>query len=516
MTFQPLQVKFFGNGCKILNYYNLKSSPVYSIPKDSRSDWLTNNNKYIPRNNEETKTKSNFVYTELYNTREQYINESKKAKAPSYSFGKSGIKEDELYTKTKIKKRAKSSKNKNINFDEENLKGDNCQNNENTNLEKEQKHNQYYEIGTKFVNESRQPKAPLYSFAGGPFNTNYRTQSIINNNFTSPNDFYETRRDYIHESKKPRIVGYSFWKQKRIDPNIKKKWKYNFYRNKNENNKNNDFKEENNFDKGDNCPNQNEGEKDIKNKKNKIKKNNKKENNLKNNSKDLPHDYYNLREHYIYESQKPRVVGYSFGKTSGVKPKIIKGKSGEDTFFYNLREHYINESQKPKAPKYSFGRPRSFIPMKNNKNIKYKIRPQSAVLNHNFKIQLEEEKNNKFKNNNKNNGPGPGSYYIEGNIGENAVKISLSPYGRKNPKNNGFPGPDYYYPSYKLTQKQYPNYSIGTSERDGCYEGYYPINNSMNLSYGSQYYRRNPSWIISKKSKGDFINRICNENLRYK
>ena len=149
---------------------------------------------------------------------------------------------------------------------------------------------------------------------------------------------------------------------------------------------NNVFKEENNFGKGDNCPNPNPNEEEN-TKKNKIIKKDKSKNLNNTNSKDLPHDYYNLREHYIYESQKPRVVGYSFGKTSGVKPKNIEGKNGQEPFFYNLRENYINESQKPKAPKYSFGRPRSFIPSKKKNNKIYKIRPQSAIFNHNFKNQ---------------------------------------------------------------------------------------------------------------------------------
>ena len=34
----------------------------------------------------------------------------------------------------------------------------------------------------------------------------------------------------------------------------------------------------------------------------------------------------------------------------------------------------------------------------------------------------------------------------------------------------------------------------------------------MNLSYGSQYYRRNPSWIVSKQN---LIDNIKNANFRY-
>ena len=96
-------------------------------------------------------------------------------------------------------------------------------------------------------------------------------------------------------------------------------------------------------------------------------------------------------------------------------------------------------------------------------------------------------------------------------MGENALKISISPCGRKGPIDNRYPGPGSYYPRYYVVKKQYPIYSIGNAERE-CYEGYYPINHSMNLSYGSQYYRRNPSWIVSKRN---LIDNIKNANFRY-
>ena len=525
MSFKPIQINFYGNGCKVGNYTNLKSSPVYTFPKDSRSGWLSNQ-AYPPAKPSTAKIKSGCKYTELYNTREQYVNESQKIKAPCYSFGKAGMEEDEFYKKTKIKKRPKSAKNKNINFNEENLSGDNCENNPNkTNKsEKEQSYHQYYEIGKAFVNESKKPKAPLYSFCCKPYGENYITTSKIDKKFLSEHDFYETTKYYIKESKKPRIVGYSFGKQKRIDPNIKKKWKYKIYGGNKENNKNNTFKEENNFNQADNNPNnqninnnsenneKNDQDENANKKSKKSKKNKKAPVANYDNSKDLPHDFYNVREHYIYESQKPRVVGYSFGVDNGVKPKIVEGKKGEEPFFYNLREHYIYESQKPKAPNYSFGKPKIFIPSTKNKNKKYKLRTQSADLHRNIIIHyVEDENGKKIKNISKINGPGPGSYDTAGTIGENALKISISPCGRKGPIDNKFPGPGTYNPRYYTVKKQYPIYSIGNAERE-CYEGYYPINYNMNLSYGSQYYRRNPSWIVSKKN---LIDNIKNENFRY-
>ena len=497
MSFQPLNVQFYGSGCKILNYYNLKHSPAYLFPKDTRDSWLPKN-QYNPSLNP-PKTKSNYNYTELYNTREQYIHQSQKITAPSYSFGKAGMTEDDFYIKTKKKKtkikiRAKSAKYKNIKFPEEEMgEGDNCANIDGNkkNKNKEEPYHQYYEIGKQFVNQSSQHKAPLYSFAGGAFGQKYLTHSRIDNNFSPQNDFYELRKAYVNESKKPKILGYHFGTEKRLDPYIQKKVK-----NKSKNKKS-EFKEEKDFKEGDNYDNvvvpEDQKEKD----KDKEKDSNLNNNNNKNNSKDMPHDYYNLREHYIYESQKPRVLGYSFGKMS----RTSKEKIGKETFFYNLNEKYINESQKPKAPKYSFGRPKSaFNNNVNNKN-KNKIRPKSAAR------FSEEEKNT----------PGPGRYDIANEFGNDGIKIGISQYGRKYGKGNGVPGPGRYRPDINYVKKKYPIYSIGKAEREGCsypYNFYY--NNRMRFSYGAQYYRRNPSWIFAKTCKGEELhNKMMKENYRY-
>ena len=488
MSFQPLNVQFYGSGCKILNYYNLKHSPAYLFPKDTRDSWLPKN-QYNPSLNP-PKTKSNYNYTELYNTREQYIHQSQKITAPSYSFSKAGMTEDDFYIKTKKKKtknkiRAKSAKYKNIKFPEEEMgEGDNCANIDGNkkNKDKEEPYHQYYEIGKQFVNQSSQHKAPLYSFAGGSFGQKYLTHSRIDNNFSPQNDFYELRKAYVNESKKPKILGYHFGTQKRLEPYIQKKVK-------NKNKKNN-FKEEKDFNQDDNYENviipENQKEKE-------------KEKIVFNNSKDLPHDYYNLREHYIYESQKPRVLGYSFGKMR----RTSKEKKTQETFFYNLNEKYVNESQKPKAPKYSFGRPKSaFNTINKNKNNKNKIRPKSALYSN------EEEKNT----------PGPGKYDIAKEFGNDGIKIGISQYGRKYGKGNKVPGPGQYAPDINYIKRQYPIYSIGKAEREGCSYpyNYYYNKNRMRFSYGKQYYRRNPSWIFAKTCKGeDLHNKMIKENYRY-
>lgn len=517
MSFHPSKIQFFANRCKILNYYNLKSSPVYTIPKDSRSGWLSNDIYPPSKGVEEIKTKSNYKYTELYNTREQYIHSSKIKKEPAYIIGKAGMKEDEFYKKTKIKKRPKTAKNRNTDFAEENLNGDNCENKPNDNKnncekEKEEKYNQYYEIGTKFVNESRKPRAPLYSFAGGPFKSNYTNTRRVDNQYIPEHDFYEIGKYYVKESKKPRIPGYKFGKEIRLDPKIRT-YKNEIEANNRGNNKKVAFEEEK-VGNGDNSANY----KNIIVPKNEEQKNpNYKNKNL--NKDKQPQDFYEVREQYVKESKKPRVLAFTLYKTSGVKPKIIEGKKGEETFFYDLNKHYTYESQKPNAPKYSFGKPRENIPInnkKNKKNKKYKLRPQSAVFTNNFLKKATEVEQTNIKMNIK-NGPGPGEYNIGGNFGENGLKISCSPLGRKYPKSNEFPGPGGYNPNYKVIKKREPIYSIGN---EGKYDYYYDecrnYSNKMKRSYGSQYYRRNPSWIIAKNSKGDLIDRIIKENNRYK
>ena len=510
MNFHPLNVQLYGNRCKILNYYNLNHSPAYKFPKDTRNSWLQKNQCNHLDNPQ--KTKSNYNYTELYNTREQYIHQSQKITAPSYSFGKAGMEEDQFYIKTKSKDKSnvykvKSDKSKNIKFGEEDLRGDNNPNineinikkNKNEERKQEEPIHQYYEVGKQFVNKSTQKKAPHYSFAAGAFGKKYLTQSRIDNNFKPENDFYNLRKAYKKESNKPRIISYHFGKEKRLDPNIKNKRNYKNYENKkgkidnNDKDNKNDFKEDANFKKGDN----NIFSDEEVEKTNIAKKDNKKEEIKLNISKYQPNDYYNLREHYIYESQKPRVVGYSFGKMS----RTTKGKISEETLFYNIREKYVNESQKPKAPNYSFGRPNSAFIYRGKKN-ENKKRPKSAVY-----ITKEGK-----------NSPGPGNYDITKDFGNDGIKIGISQCGRKYAKNNGVPGPGRYQPNINYIKRQYPIYSIGNAERDGCsypiYSGIY--RKRRNVSYGSQYYRKNPNWIFAKTCKGeDLHNKIIKENFRY-
>ena len=489
MDFHPIKVEIYGSGCKLLNYYNLHHSPAYVFPHEStRDSWLPKSS-YIPPKDPKI-SKSNYQYSELYNTREQYIHESKKQKAPCYSFGKAGMNNNNQL-------RPKSAKYKNIKFGEEELKGDssgnindvkNNKNKSNNNNNESEPYHQYYEIGKQFVNESNQNKAPLYSFAAGSFGTKYQTESRIDKNYKPEHDFYEVRESYVKESKKPKILGYSFGKQKRLDANIKKKWIYKTYNKNNDKNNKNDFKEEKEFKKGDNIiiPKE-EPEKVDKNK------NKKKENTKLNISKDTPHDYYHLREQYINESQKPRILWYSFGKKSGVQPIVIEGKKGRETFFYEINDHYINESQKPKSPKYSFSKAsrKFFEKPKPSKNFRKKRK--------------------------KTNTPGPASYDIRGNLGDNSLKYSMPVSGRKYAKGNKVPGPGKYYPDFNVVKKRYPIYSIGMEERDICeYPIHYYQKYRKRLSYGKQYYRRNPTWIFSKACKGEELhNKVLKDNLRY-
>ena len=92
MHFHPSNVKFYGGGCKVLNCYNLKHSSAHAFPKNTWDSWLKQSQYTSPVDT--PKTKSNYKYTELYKTREQYIHQGKKITALSYSFGKAGIEEN--------------------------------------------------------------------------------------------------------------------------------------------------------------------------------------------------------------------------------------------------------------------------------------------------------------------------------------------------------------------------------------------------------------------------------------
>ena len=133
----------------------------------------------------------------------------------------------------------------------------------------------------------------------------------------------------------------------------------------------------------------------------------------------MPHDYYNLRGHYNYESQKQRVLDIPLVKW--VEQKKIK--LVQKHFFYNLNEKYVNDNEKPKAPNYSFGRPKTFFYDSKNRN---KIRPKSTVnIN-------EKEKNTS----------GPGRYDVTKEFGKDGIKIGISKYGRKYEKSIQFPRTD--------------------------------------------------------------------------
>ena len=90
--------------------------------------------------------------------------------------------------------------------------------------------------------------------------------------------------------------------------------------------------------------------------------------------------------------------------------------------------------------------------------------------------------------------------------------------GRKYGKNNGVPGPGRYTPDINFVKYKYPIYSIGVAEREGCsYPLYYSYKkNRRRFPYGSQYYRKNPSWIFAKTCKGEELHKkILKENNRY-
>ena len=281
------------------------------------------------------------------------------------------------------------------------------------------------------------------------------------NNLKSPNikpsDFYNVQEKYINESKKPRILKYSFGKATRIEYKEKKKNNIKTLRPKSSNIINKFEEEKNNF--GDNCPNniKFEEEKNIKGDKSQNLKN------IKNNKKEEDKeedDIPGVGKYNIRGSLKVPVTKFGTEEKGLKYDKIISPGPAK----YNLREKEFGKTNTkysiPKGPRGIKERP--FTPGPG------KYDPSSNLIKRRS-IQYSFPKDRRmhyFENSN----PGPNKYNTTAKFGENAKKITMSPYGRNPIKSNDFPGPNKYNPDYKILKTKYPKYKIGTSKRKNLYD----------------------------------------------
>ena len=286
-----------------------------------------------------------------------------------------------------------------------------------------------------------------------PKNHNLKRQNI------EPNDFYNVQEKYKNESKKPRILKYSFGKATRFEYKEKKKNNINIktLRPKSSKIYRNFEEEKNNF--GDNCPNNIiiKEEKNIKvdtsqNFK-KAKKDNKEEDIEEN---DVP----GVGKYNIRGSLKVPVTKFGTEK---------KGLNFEDNISpgpakYNLREKEFGKTNIkysiPKGPRGIKERP--FTPGPGKYNPISNLIKKSSIK-HSFP---KDKRMHYFENTN----PAPNKYNTTTKFGEDAKKITMSPYGRNPIKYNDFPGPNQYNPDYKLLKIKYPKYKIGTAKRKNLYE----------------------------------------------
>ena len=273
-----------------------------------------------------------------------------------------------------------------------------------------------------------------------------------------PCDFYNVQEKYINESKKPTIPKYSFGKASRIEYNKKKKnnnistirpksaylINKNFEEEKNNvgDNHPNNIKFEMEKLKGDNCQNSN-------NKINKNKEQEQEENGIPGVGK------YNLRG-----SLTVPVVKFGTEKKGLNYDNIVSPGPAK----YNLREKEYGKTNTrytiPKGPRGIQQRP--FTPGPGKYDPLQKLTKENSLK---YSFPKERRLNYVYNSN-----PGPNKYNTTNKFGKDAKKISMSPFGRKPPKYNDFPGPNKYNPNYKVLKTKYPKYRIGTAKRMNLYD----------------------------------------------
>ena len=279
-------------------------------------------------------------------------------------------------------------------------------------------------------------------------------------------DFYNVREKYVNESKKPKILKYSFPKASRFDY-LDKKYKTSINNNirtikpKSSKNRKNKkvFEEEKNNIKGDNYANIIKFEE---------------EKNLKGDSaspKIKPNGKIKLSETEAEENDVPGVGKYNL--RSSLKVPVTKfGTEKKGLYFdkiispgpakYNMREKEYGKTKiEYSIPKAIKKTPRPWTPGPGKYDPKVN-NIKASILQYSF------PKNPKLKYY-YNSNPAPNKYNISKNFGEDAKKITMSPYGRPELKFNNNPGPNHYEPDYKKLKKTYPEYKIGTSKRKEFY-----------------------------------------------
>ena len=312
-----------------------------------------------------------------------------------------------------------------------------------------------------------------------PKNTNYE-----------PVDFYNVQEKYVNESKKPRIPKYSFSKASRIE--VLKKNKNNISAKKARPKSTKivkKFEEEKNS-YGDNVPNnikfkeeKIEGDKSQNINKNK----NKKEEDLEEENGIPGVGKYNIRG-----SLKVPVVKFGTEKKGLYFDNIVSPGPAK----YNLMEKEFGKNNTkysiPKGPRGLDPRPFTPGPGKYDPNL-------AQTKESSYKYSFPKDKRLHYPYN---NNPAPNRYNTARKFGEDAKKISISPCGRQPTKYNDFPGPNKYHPDYKVLKLKYPKYRIGTAKRKEIYatNPSFPAPNRYNVKINfSSRKPKSSTWIFGKE-----------------
>ena len=324
-------------------------------------------------------------------------------------------------------------------------------------------------------------------------NENIDSQKNINKkgiNNTQPSDFYNVQEKYVNESKKPKIPKYSFGKAKRIEYKEKKK-NNNIGVLKNKKGIINNFEEEKN-NIGDNCPNNIKFKEEKQIEADKSQNLNNKE--IKKEEESEENGVPGVGKYNIRGSLVVPVVKFGTEKKGLKYDNIVSPGPAK----YNLREKEFGKTNTkysiPKGPRGIESKPFTPGPGKYDPS-------QNLIKKRTEKFSFTKDKRmHYFQNSN----PGPGNYFKNHkNFGEDAKKVSFLS-GRKDKKFNDFPGPNRYSPNYKILKKKYPSYRIGTAKRRKLYqiEESFPGPNKYNIN--ERYNSKRPkssSWKFGKEKR---------------
>ena len=318
---------------------------------------------------------------------------------------------------------------------------------------------------------------------------------------------YNTVGEYVNESKKPKAPGYSFGKANRDGKSkIKDKIKNKLDKKNKKNNNNNFGFHEEKMAKGDNAANIENNKENVNENENTHKKKKKELKVFKNvfdNDVEAGPGKYNLRTSLKVPTAKFGTAkkGLDYGNIVSPGPAahnpLDKDIFGKNTLKYSISKGPRNIENRPFTPGPGKYETRKNIGDKDSKKYSFGHKPKLTYT--------------------KNNNPGPDKYDTRGIFGSEAKNILIKKPISKNENLNynhppqirydGFPAPNAYYPDYTILKKTYPKYKFGKAKKMYNYNNNYPSPDEYDIiGIENNNYKKPPSWIIGKSKRKPLSN----------